>query len=394
MRILLMLLLCFSFLSFGRSATVMLQLRGRNIKLKDESKMVIRMGVEEILTNNGYELVSEEDQNQILKEQADQQRKGCYDDACLVQVGRMSAAQGVFLVDIVKIGRQFAFKLKYLDMERGTLVKSASMIYRSQLRNGGKLLPFSKKVTEKMFKRKMVNKRSVAKGCSNGMCGIPPGDFMMGCNSSIDQKCQKNEKPYRKVSLDGYYIDQYEVTVSDFRACVTAGKCRTKNFKTKEDYKFYNYGNSNRNNHPMNGVNWEGANEYCKWKGKRLPTEAEWEKAARGVDGRIYPWGNKTASCTYAVIMNSTSFGCGKRSTWSVGSKPLGRSPYGLYDMGGNVWEWCSDQDKTGQKESRILRGGSWDFSSDHLRTSYRYKSPPNYGGHNFGFRCACQRQP
>src|SRR5574338_706593 len=100
----------------------------------------------------------------------------------------------------------------------------------------------------------------------------------------------------------------------------------------------YNWGVAGKEKHPINGVNWYQAKKYCEWKGKRLPTEAEWELAARGDDGRMFPWGNDTPTCNHVV-----SDSCGTSGTGPVGSKPLGDSPYGLHDMGGNVLEWCSD---------------------------------------------------
>ena len=222
-------------------------------------------------------------------------------------------------------------------------------------------------------------------GCSNSICYILPGK-----------------------GLNAFKMDKYEVTVAEFKKCVNAGKCSKSNFKTKSDHEYYNYGNSSRDNHPMNGVNWYGAKEYCSFVGKRLPTEAEWKYAAYGTDGRKYPWGNEEASCYYAVMDDGDkhggrySDGCGKNRTWPVGSKEAGKSPFGLYDMGGNVWEWCSDyyvvdyyknspkNNPQGGSTSarRVLRGGGWSSESGYLRSSNRSGNEPTLMNSSRGFRC------
>lgn len=150
---------------------------------------------------------------------------------------------------------------------------------------------------------------------------VPEGEFTMG--SDIGPSV---EQPAHKVFLDTYYIDKFEVTNVQYKVCVEEGVCEQPTDAT-------NFNNSDYAQHPVVWVDWNMARTYCEWRGARLPTEAEWEKAARGTDGRTYPWGEKLDS-TYA------NYGKRINNTTSVGEYPKGVSPYGAYDMAGNVWEW------------------------------------------------------
>ncbi|MBP7432839.1 SUMF1/EgtB/PvdO family nonheme iron enzyme [bacterium] len=234
---------------------------------------------------------------------------------------------------------------------------------------------------------------------------IPAGEFWMGCNEVVDLECENDEKPYHKVFLNSYNIDKYEVTAGEYKECVIAGNC-TAAATVSELGPNCNYENSGKENHPINCVNWSQAESYCKWKGKRLPTEAEWEKAARGTDGRKHPWGNLKESCNYAVISEAISGGngCGTNGTMEVGSKVLGISPYGVHDLIGNVWEWVADWyssdyysisqeiNPTGPINGthKIIRGGSWYGDSEgYLRSSSRNFVSLDHQSISSGFRCA-----
>ncbi len=160
---------------------------------------------------------------------------------------------------------------------------------------------------------------------------VPAGEFTMGSNSGDD-----DEKPPHLVYLDAFWIDKYEVTNAFYKKCVDAGKCQRPNPTGSSTRNAY-YGNTQFDNYPVIYVAWADAKTYCEWAGKRLPTEAEWEKAARGTDGRTYPWGNDWD----AKKLNSGEGGAG--DTVAVGSYPAGASPYGVMDMAGNVWEWVAD---------------------------------------------------
>ena len=229
---------------------------------------------------------------------------------------------------------------------------------------------------------------------------VSGGEFTMGYDKGED-----NEKPEHSVYLDDYYIDRYEVTVAQYRKCVEAKICKEDDFEyyDKEDglKKYCNYGRADCDNHPMNCINWYGLKDYCEWSGKRLPTEAEWEKAARGTDHRLYPWGSTPEpSCDYAVIDDGGN-GCGQNRTFEVGSKPKGVGPYGTHDLAGNVWEWCSDcycsdyygrspdKNPKGCKKGdfKVLRGSSWYWGL--VRGSFRSGTGPIRRDSYVGGRCA-----
>jgi len=255
------------------------------------------------------------------------------------------------------------------------------------------------------------------------MVSVPAGEFGMGCYGLVDGYCESEEWPYHKVYLDQYQIDKYEVTVAQYEDCVRAGACpEPERYSASDKWaKSCNYGNADRRDHPINCVIWQDADSYCKWAGKRLPTEAQWEKAARGTDGRAYPWGNTPPSCEYAVLplrgpdSKPDEHGCGRASTWPVGSKPLDVSTYGVMDMAGNVSEWVVDWYDRGSSSTtsyyqnspaknptgpatgkmRISRGASWNFwaMTEAARTSARHYQVPGAPDDRkrktgVGFRC------
>jgi formylglycine-generating enzyme required for sulfatase activity len=229
---------------------------------------------------------------------------------------------------------------------------------------------------------------------------IPAGTFQMGCDSSNSVEfCNNYEQPLHAVNLDTYHIDKYEVTNVRYKACVDAGVCTapgSTSSKTRPSY----FGNADHANYPVIHVNWTQANAFCLWEGKRLPTEAQWEKAARGSsDTRAYPWGDVDTPCSLA---NYGQFGSCVGDTTAVGSYPGGASPYGVMDMAGNVLEWVNDwwqEDyysvspnsnpqgpDTG--EYRVVRGGSWFNSGYYVRSAYRNGYHPDYWYNGLGFRC------
>jgi formylglycine-generating enzyme required for sulfatase activity len=248
------------------------------------------------------------------------------------------------------------------------------------------------------------------------MVYVSAGEFIMGSDDDeVDyamQLCNRyecdaepiwSEQPQHTVYLDAFYIDKTEVTNAQYQQCVEAGVCQ---LPTTCDWGEPTFGDEFKAEHPVACVRWHDARTYCEWADRRLPTEAEWEKAARGTDGRIYPWGNPfygsklnfcDANCPYD--WKDTSANDGYAKTAPVGSYPAGASPYGALDMAGNVWEWVADwyeaypgssfQSSYYGREYRVIRGGAWYPYLWHARCAGRYRLGPWHGAADIGFRCA-----
>ncbi|MCG8335992.1 MAG: formylglycine-generating enzyme family protein [Proteobacteria bacterium] len=226
---------------------------------------------------------------------------------------------------------------------------------------------------------------------SESMVLIEKGRFLMGNPTG-----NLYEKPVHHVVLDSFYIDKYEVTVKEYAVCVAADKCKEPRATHKSD----NWKKANRLSHPVNGVDWENARNFCTFVGKRLPTEAEWEKAATWKDNKKYTYatGQSKISCDDAV-MDAGGPGCLVGTTWPVGSKI--KEINGTFDMAGNVWEWVSNwygKYKAGTfinpkgptpGSSKVFRGGSWILYSHLMRSTRRYFAHPLSRSDSIGFRCA-----
>ncbi len=229
-----------------------------------------------------------------------------------------------------------------------------------------------------------------------GMVLVPAGEFVMGLtNEQVKdlvrklggmEKYNDNAQPAHKVRVDAFYIDKYEVTNKQYKEFVDATGCTL-----PEHWEGKNYP-AGLGDHPVVYVTWNAAVAYAKWKGKRLPTEAEWEKAARGTDGRIFPWGNKFKRRT----ANTDDGGPGK--TTPVGKYKKGVSPYGCYDMAGGVGEWTASNylpypgnsfpDEFYGKERFVVRGGSWYTNKYEIVTTFRFKYTQVSDYEDVGFRC------
>jgi len=230
-----------------------------------------------------------------------------------------------------------------------------------------------------------------------GMVFVPSGAFIYGSdNDKIGDA--DNRKTQTQIDLPNFYIDIYPVTnrqycdflnnenpsvekIDDWIDLKSASSGETCRIKKSElaGYKI----EAGYEKHPVIFVSWHGANAYAQWSGKRLPTEQEWEKSARGTDGRTYPWGNAFAE----NLCNSDENGSG--GTTETDAFPDGQSPWGCFDMAGNVWEWTSDFYDAEKKSSYVLRGGSWNFNSRYCRCSFRKAELPFNRNNEIGFRCA-----
>ncbi|MEE4195927.1 MAG: SUMF1/EgtB/PvdO family nonheme iron enzyme [Anaerolineae bacterium] len=228
------------------------------------------------------------------------------------------------------------------------------------------------------------------------MVYVPEGTFTMGSDEGED-----DEQPVHDVYLDAYWIDKFEVTNAQYAQCVADGICSEPYFLMSNIRSSY-YDNAEYVDYPVIYVNWDNAQAYCEWAGGILPTEAQWEKAARGTDGRTYPWGEMEPTCDLANYAGCIG------DTTAVGSYPNGASPYGVLDMSGNVLEWLADwygddyyknssrQNPTGPASGdyRVALGGSWDTEGSYLRLSFRQGLILSYYSYSRnGFRCAMQAE-
>jgi formylglycine-generating enzyme required for sulfatase activity len=232
------------------------------------------------------------------------------------------------------------------------------------------------------------------------MVKIPAGTFTMG-----NDKAGPGDRPAHTVTLKAFLVDKTEVTAGAYAACVTSGACTARNVHSKKGSSASVYGcntEQERGNHPANCVDREQAEAYCAFANKRLPTEAEWEYAARGPEDREYPWGNGApTSCAQATV-SGIGGECGQRKgTLPVGSASEGASAFGVLDMAGNVFEWVADgyspytadpatdpSVPLGNKKG-IIRGGSWDYSAVATKATLRTSWVADAGNASIGFRCA-----
>ncbi|MFQ5442308.1 MAG: formylglycine-generating enzyme family protein [Thermodesulfobacteriota bacterium] len=252
--------------------------------------------------------------------------------------------------------------------------------YRVKESGGEKPLPLYAKASKKTASKKDHGKLK-------DMAYVPGGEFTMGSDDWWPKV-----QPAHIRNLKGFYIDKFEVTNARYKAFVDATKARPPlNWPGGEIPE-------GRKKHPVSFVTWYDADAFCRWEGKRLPTDAEWEKAARGTDKRAFPWGNKF----HKDKANTPQYGYG--GTLPVGSFPEGVSPYGVYDMAGNVWEWTSSwmepypgnthPDENYGKRFKVLKGGSW-YDCTYYKCGISAPSynrvffNPKTSNNNFGFRCA-----
>jgi formylglycine-generating enzyme required for sulfatase activity len=382
-------------------------------------------------------------------------KKDCAEGDCEVETARNIGADFVVSGSVARIDAAFVVTLKLHETKSGSLLASDQTVAKkqlevlSQLREHARTLvannvgprPAAPPVAPPRAPEPAPAVTSAAatsvppprpapqsaRGCAANQVRIPGGTFWMG-----DQDIAK---PVHKVTLSPFCMDKTEVTVAAFRACVQSGDCPppsatvdwnsiTPDDKTKWS-QFCTWGKRDLDQHPINCLDWKQASGYCEWTGGRLPTEAEWEYAARGSDGRIYPWGNEAPEPSRLNVCGGECASTVKqRLNWDwtpmytgndgwpvtapVGSYPKGASPFGVLDMAGNVWEWTADsfadyseEPATNPRKSqpdaslRVNRGGCWSNTDPvHDRSAFRKTYDAGNRRASVGFRCARSAKP
>jgi formylglycine-generating enzyme required for sulfatase activity len=301
-------------------------------------------------------------------------------DALQTERQRLEAERKKFEAER-EVFRQQTEERARLDVERQQLAEEQQQFAEEQAQLMAKVPAYS-------TPQRLGKKISGQDGAS--MMLVPSGAFTMGSHDGDD-----DEKPVHRVELDAFYMDTYEVTTARYQNFMNAivrarPKYWTNTIPVSQGQK------------SVIGVDWHDAEAYCTHYSKRLPTEAEWEKAARGTDERTYPWGDDAPTARYANLDNCCDFNEYKVLT-NVGSKHAGMSPYGIHDMAGNVWEWVADwydedyyqrspaKNPSGASsgQAKVLRGGSWFNRPFVLRSANRGWSSASDRNGDIGFRCA-----
>ncbi len=324
----------------------------------------------------------------------------CFDLPCFTEMGKKVGADELLAGHIKRRGSSLEITLRRIDVKEGSILKtmtrSSTGLSASQLMGswGRRLISASFDIELKKLippegeepNAVMPNQqKEILKSVTQkypGMIYIPEGMVIVGSKSG--DPC---EKPPYKINLEAFYIGKYEVTNQEYR-----------DFVTESGYAAPQHWEGNQippglEKHPVTWVSFEDAEAYCLWKGGRLPSEAEWERAAHGAQPALYPWGDEFDP------NRANIWQAGRRGTAPVGSYPLGASRFGVEDMAGNVFEWVNDffhpypgsrtRFKESDKHKRILRGGSWNFNQYYARTTHRF---PRMGGEksrSYGFRLA-----
>jgi len=316
------------------------------------------------LTQSSRLIVIKEDMLQeVMKRQAVNISDLCDSTMCQVEIGKLVQAQKMVTGELSKLGKLYILTTNVIDIQTGAnefssldqcacsedqLIDLAGAASAKVRNHYGEAIPVPS-LPQALGARVTSPAQPVAQQTFQEF--HPPG---------------AKGGPMVFVSDFKFYIDKYEVTNKDYDECVAAGAC--KQLKKKAGF--------DAPKQPVVFVNQEEARTYCQWAGKRLPKELEWQEAAQGTDGRIYPWGNKPPRC------NLANYGdCGVKAILAVGSKPAGASPYGALDMAGNAWEWV--------EEKGVLRGGGWFNNASYLRGSSSLYSEFAWDrSNNLGFRC------
>ena len=340
--------------------------------------------VSELTPSPKLQVIEEALLKTVMERQGLNASDACDDTSCQVDIGKLIKAQKLIVGDLTKFGNKYILAVKLVDIQSGVVeftgqdkctctednLDSLVAAVAARVRNHfGEQLPIP----------------ALPQAPAGGQAFVPaqPSATPQGAQAFLPVQPQKTFQEFHPPGAKGgpmvlvldfkFYIDKFEVTNQDYQECVTAGACK----KTKQKSGF------DGPKQPVVFVNQDEARTYCQWAGKRLPKDQEWQEAAQGTDGRIYPWGNQEPNCSLANYSSCAS------GTILVGSKPAGASPYGALDMAGNAWEWV--------EETGVGRGGGWDYDPAYLRvtTRDRYSASTRtttyYGG---GFRCVRDGSP
>jgi formylglycine-generating enzyme required for sulfatase activity len=375
-----------------------------------------------------FDVVTTADVQKAMELQAQQQLLGCMSEACLGDVATLTAANLVVFGDVNRLGSLLVFNLSLYDAGAAKSVGRVSIEAKSLDALPSLLRLKMDGLVADAIRAFRAAGSDDGKTCPASMVRIPAGQFFMGADDDDTDPLLKNAHPSHNVTLAAFCIDKYEVTVDDYASCSSAGKCkrasRTVDWPgiTDDKRKLYSQvctaGKRDRGKHPINCVNWKAAARYCEAQGARLPTEAEWEFATRGPDGRRFPWGDDPPT---AADLNACGGECaawakanggkaktlyeaedGYANTAPVGSFPAGASRFGPHDVVGNVWEWVNDRygpyagadlvDPRGpaKGKKRVVRGGAFNGGFESwLRPAFRFSAPESQRSHAIGFRCA-----
>ena len=371
---------------------------------KEQQKIISDLFREALNETKAFDMASSAEIDRMSPDEI-QKASSCTRDECATIIGEQLGVDRVIASSLRKLGKNYQIiAAKIIDVNDGSIITTKSVDYDGNLRSLRSILrKLAEALTSDIVQKQIESKQAersipLRRSQQSRMVLISAGEFEFGSNNASD------EKPIHTIYLDAFYIDKYEVTVEQYRICYNNSRC-----KKPKTGKYYNWGKQGRDNHPINGVNWNDAKAFCHFVNKRLPTEAEWEKAATWMSGRKYkfPSGKSSVSCQDAVMVNSstakdwkTNGGCNRVSTWNVGRKP--EEINATYDMAGNVWEWVEDwYDKSFYTKSprnnprgpslgskRVFRGGGWESSSSSLLGAKRFKGFPSLRRNFLGFRC------
>ena len=377
-RVLLAMIGCVVLLAFLASSQERLNLAVSDIERPENVSAEVSAYIYDVmmgaLVKSGkFNVISRNERDEILREVGYQQT-GTTDPAEVVEIGRQLNVHKMIFGKIHRVFGEYSLTLKIIDVERATVERTEEESFGES----------RKAVREAAVRiaRKIAGISSML--VPREMILIPADSFTMGSESG-----NRDEQPTHAVFLDAFSIDQFEVTNAQYWEFLEATRRRPP--------KYWGDPRFNRPDQPVVGVTWMDARDYCRWAEKRLPTEAEWEKAARGTDGRRFPWGTEPPNGFRANFRNETGHPV------EVGSYEDGLSFYGVHDMAGNISEWVRDwydrayysvspdENPRGPSKGsfRVIRGGSWRDFGANLRSSIRRSFNPMAGRDDLGVRCA-----